>query len=90
MSAALPGGAIAFGKEEKAVLVRRLQLYFQEELRQRIGQFDAEFLLDFISAELGVYYYNRGLSDAQAVLAARMEDLQDAIFQLERPTEFKP
>lgn len=81
--------AITFDKEEKAILVRKLQSYFQEELRQRIGQFDAEFLLDFISGELGAYYYNRGLHDAQAALAAKLEDVQDAIFQLERPTDFK-
>lgn len=80
---------ITFGKEEKAILVRKLQFYFQEELRQQIGQFDAEFLLDFISGELGTYYYNRGLYDAQAALAAKLEDVQDAIFQLERPTDFK-
>ncbi|HZV37853.1 MAG TPA: DUF2164 domain-containing protein [Pseudoxanthomonas sp.] len=80
---------ITFGKEEKAILVRKLQLYFQEKLRQQIGQFDAEFLLDFISGELGAYYYNRGLYDAQAALAAKLEDVQDAIFQLERPTDFK-
>ncbi len=80
---------ITFNNEEKAILVRKLQLYFQEELRQQIGQFDAEFLLDFISGELGAYYYNRGLYDAQAALAAKLEDVQDAIFQLERPTDFK-
>lgn len=79
---------ITFSKEEKALIVRKLQLYLSEELNQQIGQFDAEFLLDFISQELGAYYYNRGLYDAQAVLSARLDDIQDAIYQLERPTDF--
>jgi uncharacterized protein (DUF2164 family) len=85
---ATPSG-IEFSKEEKAILVRKLQLYFNDELKQELGRFDAEFLLDFIGEELGAYFYNRGLQDAQTILAARMDDLNDAIFQLERPTEFQ-
>lgn len=81
--------AIRFSAEEKALLVGKLQRYFSEELKQAIGRFDAEFMIDFISDELGAYYYNRGVADAQAVLAAKAEDLADAVWQLERPTEFK-
>jgi uncharacterized protein (DUF2164 family) len=80
---------IEFSREEKAILVRKLQLYFNDELKQELGRFDAEFLLDLIGEELGAYFYNRGLQDAQTILAARMDDLNDAIFQLERPTEFQ-
>ena len=79
---------ISFSADEKAVLVRKLQDYLAETLDQRIGQFDTEFLLDFIGRELGAYFYNRGLYDAQAILARKVDDLQDAIVQLERPTEF--
>ena len=80
---------IDFSKDEKEILVRKIQLYFSEELKQKIGQFDAEFLLDFFSQELGVYYYNHGLYDAQAALASKIEDVQDAIYQLEQHTDFK-
>ena len=60
-----------------------------EELKQKIGQFDAEFLLDFMAQELAAYFYNRGLYDAQTLLSDKVEDLQDLIYQLEQPTEFK-
>ena len=80
---------ITFTKDEKALIVRKIQLYFSEELKQEIGQFDAEFLLDFVGQEIGSYFYNRGLYDAQAALSAKIEDVQDAIFQLEQPTDFK-
>ena len=80
---------ITFSKEEKALIVRKIQLYFSEELKHQIGQFDAEFLIDFVSQELGSYFYNRGLYDAQAALSAKLEDIQDAIYQLEQPTDFK-
>lgn len=80
---------IQFGNEEKALIVGKIQMYFSEELNQSIGRFDAEFLLDFFSAEVGAYFYNRGLYDAQAALAAKLDDLQDAILQMEQPTDFK-
>jgi uncharacterized protein (DUF2164 family) len=79
---------IAFSKEEREIMVRKIQLYFKEELEQDIGKFDAGFLLDFFSDELGAYYYNRGLFDAQAVLEKRLESITDAIYELEKPTEF--
>ncbi|MCL1633244.1 DUF2164 domain-containing protein [Luteimonas sp. SX5] len=80
---------IKFTEDEKAAIVRKIQLYFTEELKQDIGRFDAEFLLDFFSGEIGAYFYNRGLYDAQAILTGKMDDLTEAIYQLERPTEFR-
>lgn len=80
---------IAFSPAEKDVIVRKIKLYFAEELNQQIGSFDAEFLLDFFAKEIGAYFYNRGLYDAQALLSKKLDDMQDAIYQLERPTEFQ-
>lgn len=80
---------IKFTDEEKAVIVRKIQLYFKEELKQEIGRFDAEFLLEFFSEEVGAYFYNRGLFDAQAILSAKLDDLNDAISLLEKPTHFR-
>lgn len=80
---------IKFTEDEKAAIVRKIQLYFAEELRQGIGRFDAEFLLDFFSGEIGPYFYNRGLYDAQAILSSKLEDLSESIYLLERPTEFR-
>jgi uncharacterized protein (DUF2164 family) len=80
---------IKFSSEEKTLIVAKLQRYFSEELKQQIGRFDAEFLSDFISEQIGGYYYNRGVYDAQTVVAARLEDIGDQLFQLERRTDFK-
>lgn len=79
---------ISFSTEEKAHIVRKIQLYFDQELKQQIGRFDAEFLLDFMAEEVGVYFYNRGLYDAQAILSKRLDDLSETILDLEKPTEF--
>lgn len=79
---------IEFSNKEKEIIIRKVQLYFNDELDQKIGQFDAEFLLDFFSEEIGSYYYNRGLIDAQAVLDSKLEDISGAFYELEKPTEF--
>ena len=79
---------VEFSKEEKEVIIHKIQLYFKKELDQEIGQFDAEFLLDFFSEEVGAYYYNRGLYDAQTILESRLESISDAIYEIEKPTEF--
>ena len=44
---------IKFTEEETALIVRKIQLYFTEELKQEIGRFGAEFLLHFFSGEVG-------------------------------------
>ena len=79
---------IMFTQEEKELLVQKLKRYMADELEYDIGQFDAEFLLDFFSKEMGVYHYNRGLNDAQDIFKSRVESITDAIYELEIPTEF--
>jgi uncharacterized protein (DUF2164 family) len=79
---------IKFSKEEKETLVKKIQFYFDQELRHEIGQFDAEFLLDFFSEEVGGYYYNRGLYDAQAFIEKKMEGVSEELYQLEKQTDF--
>ena len=75
---------IKFTKEETERLTRKVQLYFNDELDQEIGQFPAQFLLDFFSGEIGPYYYNRGLMDAQEVVNTK---LSEAIYELEQPVK---
>ncbi len=79
---------IDFSHDEKDYLVHKVKLHFSEELNQEIGQFDAELLLEFFSAELGAYYYNQGLRDARAVLAQQPAEPDQAIASLEQATEF--
>ena len=79
---------IIFTSEERDIICRKIQLYLREELDQEVGQFDAGFLLDFFAEEVGPYFYNRGLYDAQAILASRMENIAEAIYEIEKPTQF--
>ena len=77
--------AIKFSAENKAVIVQKIKMYFREELQQDIGQFDAEFLLDFFSEEMGGYYYNQGLADARTLLHEKLETIDDSLYELEKP-----
>jgi uncharacterized protein (DUF2164 family) len=76
---------IDFSIEEKAILSQKLKAYIAEELDHEVGQFESEFLLDFISETVGPYYYNKGLSDASAVIAAKFEDIAHALYEIEAP-----
>lgn len=80
---------LEFTDEEKAQIVQKVKMYFLEELDQEIGSFDAQFLIDFFAEEVGAYFYNRGLYDAQALLSAKVEEVAESIYELERPTDFK-
>jgi uncharacterized protein (DUF2164 family) len=79
---------ITFTRDEREIICRKIQLYMQEELGHELGQFDAGFLLDFFAEEIGPYFYNRGLYDAQAILETRLENIAEAIYEIEKPTQF--
>jgi len=75
---------IAFTKEEKEQLIYKIKHYFQKELNEEIGQFDAEFLLDFFGKEIGSYFYNRGLQDAQVAMESQMDALKELLYSMEK------
>jgi len=79
---------IEISKEEKQILTRKIQGYFERELNQEIGQFDAEFLLDFFTREIGPYFFNRGVMDARAIVERQLETIGDDLYAIEQPTEF--
>jgi uncharacterized protein (DUF2164 family) len=78
---------ITFSTEEREVICGKIQHYLQEELDQEVGQFEAGFLLDFFAEEIGPYFYNRGLYDARAILEGHLENIDEAIYGIEKPTQ---
>jgi uncharacterized protein (DUF2164 family) len=75
---------IEFDSSKRAELVNQLQSYFKSELDQELAQFDGEFLLDFIAETIGSNFYNQGLLDAQAILLSRMDNITEAIDELQQ------
>lgn len=79
---------INFSEEEKTILVNKIQAYFSNELDQDIEQFDAQFLLDFFSEQVGPYFYNQGLFDAKRLIEEKVESITESFYEIEKPTEF--
>lgn len=75
---------IQFSREETADITAKLRAYFRDELETDLAALPAEMLLDFLGREIGPFFYNRGLYDAQAVVAKKTEDIVEAISGLER------
>jgi uncharacterized protein (DUF2164 family) len=80
---------IEVSKDNKDFIVDKIQQYFNQELDQDLAQFDAEFLLDSFSEQIGMLYYNQALQNAQAVLVNKLEGVTDAICELEKPIQAK-
>ena len=81
---------IELDRSVKAEIVSKIQKYFTEELQHEIGGFEAEFLLDFFSGQVGNYYYNQGLADALKAFEGKIEEFADIVYQLEKDANFPP
>ena len=78
---------IEFSPEQKAAIVDKIKEYFDAEMDQDIGQFDAEFLLEFFIKEIGPYFYNQGIFDARGVLQSRLENIDEELIAIEKPVD---
>lgn len=76
---------IEFDDAQIQELAQKLKTYCKDELDIELGGFDAQFFLEFIGNEMGAYFYNQGLYDAQSYVKAKADDVFDAIINLEKP-----
>ena len=58
---------------------------FRVALHQELGSFQAEFLIDFFAEEMGGFFYNRGLYDAETLMTEKLADISDSLLILEKP-----
>ena len=79
---------IEFSKEEKEQIIPLIQKYLRDELACEAGSFEAEFLLDFFSKEIGGFMYNRALTDVHALLHTHLDSISESIYGLEKPVLF--
>ena len=63
---------IKFTAQQREAMVAKLQRYFDRELEQDLGQFDAEFLLDFIAKDMKDYKinYRYYINEANKILSS--------------------
>ncbi|EAS73890.1 DUF2164 domain-containing protein [Vibrio alginolyticus] len=75
---------IKLERAQKEALATAIQDYMQDELDVEIGQFDSEFLIDFITEKLGVIYYNKGVEDAKLLVERRMLEVSEELYEIEQ------
>ncbi|MCE3220833.1 DUF2164 domain-containing protein [Vibrio diabolicus] len=75
---------IKLERAQKETLATAIQNYMQDELDVEIGQFDSEFLIDFITEKLGPIYYNKGVEDAKSLVERRMLEVSEELYEIEQ------
>ncbi|CAE6957967.1 hypothetical protein ACOMICROBIO_NCLOACGD_04817 [Vibrio sp. B1ASS3] len=78
---------IKLERAQKEALATAIQDYMQDELEVEIGQFDSEFLIDFITEKLAPIYYNKGIEDAKTVIERRMLKMTDELYEIEQEVQ---
>ncbi len=73
-----------FSHEQQELIIKALREFMTDELDTELGRFEITDLFEFISENLGVLYYNKGVLDAQAVLSNRIDTVMEAISELEK------
>ncbi|PHR98578.1 MAG: hypothetical protein COA68_10595 [Oceanobacter sp.] len=75
----------SLSREDTDRLVAKIKTYFNTELDQEIGGFEAEFLIEFFAKEIGPSFYNQGLSDAQTIFSEKTDEVYYSLQELEKP-----
>ena len=71
---------IELSKEKRTEAIASLKKYFEDEIREPIGDLRAGLLLDYFLEEIGPAIYNQAIADAQTRLIARVADLEGELF----------
>lgn len=66
---------IELTKEDRQQAITSIERYFQENMDEKIGNVTAGALLGFFLEEVGPSVYNKGVTDAQERLQARVQEL---------------
>ena len=74
-----------FSRQTKDELIQQIITYFSKELDQDLGNFEADFLLDFFNEKVGPYYYKQAIQDVQTHLSGYVDSLNDRVDELVRP-----
>ena len=80
---------IELSREARQAAVAGLRKVLADDLDVEIGALQAEMVLDRLILDLGPILYNRALTDARAVIAAKAEDMDEALYGLQRQTDLR-
>lgn len=66
---------ICFGKQAKRELLDQIKHFFQTERDEKISDFHAETVLNFMLAIIGPAVYNQAIEDAYVLMGKKLEEL---------------
>jgi uncharacterized protein (DUF2164 family) len=80
---------VELSREARQAAAAGLRRVLAEEADVEIGSLQAELILDRLLLDLGPVIYNRAVADARALVAARAEDMDEALYGLQRQTDLR-
>lgn len=71
------------GPQQQAAL-QALGRFLEQRFELELGSFEVQEVLDLISRDIAPHYYNKAISDVQAVLSDRFASLESDLWALEK------
>lgn len=71
---------IELSKQTRADAIASIQRYFEQNMREPIGNLGANQLLNYFLEEIGPAIYNQAIADAQSRIQLRLSDLEGELF----------
>jgi len=62
-------------KEQKENAIHKIKEYLEENFEIDIGGLQAEIFIDFITKNIGIYYYNQAVADSLSFMTEKANDL---------------
>lgn len=59
----------------REIIRGELKAYFLDEMEQEIGDLQLDLLIDFLTKNIGVHFYNNGITDAIQAMKEKTDDL---------------
>lgn len=70
--------------EQRDEAAHKIRDWLRDEQDVELGRLPAEMLVEFVEQKIGKLYYNQGLRDAETLIRAKVEDVADALYGMER------
>jgi uncharacterized protein (DUF2164 family) len=80
---------IKIPKEQKEQIISNFKTFFEEERSETIGDLAAEQIIDYMIKELAPYIYNKAIEDARQILIQKITSLEEELYSLEKPINFR-
>lgn len=66
---------IELSKSHQEIAADKIRFYLEDNLEIEVGNLQARLFLDFITKEIGRYYYNHGVADSMSFVSEKTEEL---------------